>query len=71
MRDLCFDSSGSYLALAGSDVRIYSSVQWDILKVVREHTDIATGVRFAQNAQYFATTSMDRTMRIYSASNIH
>ena len=66
MRDLCFDSSGSYLALAGSDVRIYCSEQWEILKLVREHTAIATGVRFGQHAKYLATTSMDRTLKIYS-----
>ena len=66
MKDLCFDSSGSYLAVAGSDVRVYLCKQWETLKVVREHTAIATGVRFGQHAQYLATTSMDRTLKIYS-----
>ena len=66
MKDLCFDSSGSYLAVAGSDVRVYLCKQWETLKVVSEHTAIATGVRFGQNAKYLASTSMDRTLKIYS-----
>jgi len=66
VKDLCFDSSGSYLAVAGSDVRVYLCKQWEPLKVVSEHTAIATGVRFGQNASYLATTSMDRTLKIYS-----
>ena len=33
VRDLSFDSSGSYLAVAGSDVRVYLCKQWDSLKV--------------------------------------
>ena len=33
VRDLSFDSSGSYLAVAGSDVRVYLCKQWDVLKV--------------------------------------
>ena len=66
MKDICFNSSGSYLAVAGSDVRVYQCKQWEILKVVREHQAISTGVRFGKHAQYLATTSMDRTLKIYS-----
>lgn len=33
VRDLCFDSSGTYLAVAGSDVRVYLCKQWSELKV--------------------------------------
>jgi len=66
VKDLCFDTSGSYLAVAGSDVRVYLCKQWDTLKVMTEHTAIATGVRFGQNATYLASTSMDRTLKMYS-----
>ena len=34
VRDLCFDSSGTYLAVAGSDVRVYLCKQWNELKVI-------------------------------------
>ena len=59
LKDICFNSSGSYLAVAGSDVRVYQCKQWEILKVVREHQAISTGVRFGKHAQYLATTSMN------------
>ena len=97
VRDLSFDSSGSYLAVAGSDVRVYLCKQWTELKVsvatvvlvvnflnlswtswtseqllylfvrqvLSDHTAMATGVRFGQNSQFMASTSMDRTLKIY------
>ena len=84
VRDLSFDSSGTYLAVAGSDVRVYLCKQWDVLKVsyysleacseikhfhfqsLSEHTAQATGVRFGERANYVASTSMDRTLKIYA-----
>ncbi|XP_043279544.1 pre-mRNA-processing factor 19-like [Venturia canescens] len=65
VKDLCFDQSGTYLAVAGSDVRIYLCKQWQELKVLNEHTATATGVRFGKHAQYIASTSMDRTLKLY------
>ncbi|XP_034251820.1 pre-mRNA-processing factor 19 [Thrips palmi] len=66
IKDLCFDQSGTYLALAGTDVRVYLCKQWQELKVFNDHTAMATGVRFGRNAQYLASTSMDRTLKIYA-----
>lgn len=40
--------------------------QWQDLKVFNDHTALATGVRFGKNAQYIASTSMDRTLKLYS-----
>jgi len=68
VRDLCFDSSGTYLAVAGSDVRVYLCKQWNELKVMSEHTAMATGVRFGGNSQFLASTSMDRTLKLYGAA---
>ncbi|XP_059484327.1 pre-mRNA-processing factor 19 isoform X2 [Neocloeon triangulifer] len=65
IKDLCFDQSGTYLAVAGTDIRIYLCKQWQDLKVFNDHTAMATGVRFGQNAQYIASTSMDRTLKLY------
>lgn len=63
--DVSFDHSGTYLAVAGSDVRIYLCKQWTELKVFNDHTAAATGVRFGRNATYIASTSMDRTLKLY------
>ncbi|XP_040568185.1 pre-mRNA-processing factor 19 [Lepeophtheirus salmonis] len=65
VRDLCFDQSGTYLAVAGTDVRIYQCKQWQELRVFNDHTAMATGVRFGKHANYVASTSMDRTLKLY------
>lgn len=65
IKDLCFDQSGTYLAVAGTDVRVYLCKAWQDLKIFNDHTAMATGVRFGRNARYIASTSMDRTLKIY------
>ncbi|ODM87373.1 Pre-mRNA-processing factor 19 [Orchesella cincta] len=40
--DVAFDYSGSYLALAGSDVRVYACKSWNELAIFSEHTATAT-----------------------------
>lgn len=69
VKDLCFDQSGTYLAIAGTDVRIYQCKQWQELQVFSDHTALATGVRFGKNAQYLASTSMDRTLKLYGVED--
>lgn len=64
--DLCFDQSGTYLAIAGTDIRIFLCKQWQELKAFNDHTAMATGVRFGKHAQYLASTSMDRTLKLYA-----
>jgi pre-mRNA-processing factor 19 len=65
VKDLSFDYSGSYLACAGTDVRIYQVKQWDVLKTFDDHTAVATGVRFGNNAKSIVTASMDRSLKFY------
>lgn len=65
VKDLTFDHTGTYLAVAGTDVRVYLCKQWTDLKVFQDHTAAATGVRFGRNASYIASTSMDRTLKLY------
>jgi pre-mRNA-processing factor 19 len=35
------------------------------MKVFNDHTATATGVRFGRHAQWLASTSMDRTLKLY------
>lgn len=65
VHDLSFDQSGTYLAVAGTDVRVYLCKQWDTLRVFPDHTALATGVRFTHRARGIASVSMDRTLKIY------
>lgn len=69
IRDLIFDYSGTYLACGGTDVRIFQVKQWDTLKTLNDHTGIVTGVRFGTNANTLVTTSLDKSLKIYSKEN--
>lgn len=67
VNDLTFDQSGQYLALAGKDVRVYLSKQWDLVATFQDHTAEAMGVRFGHHASFVASVSQDRTLKIYSS----
>lgn len=45
--------------------RVYQAKQWDLLKVFNDHTAVATGIRFGLNANYIASSSMDRSLKLY------
>lgn len=65
VKSLCFDQSGSYLAIAGTDIRIYMCKQWQEIKTFNDHTALATGVRFGYNGAFIASASMDRSLKIF------
>ncbi|KAL7293112.1 hypothetical protein TKK_0013265 [Trichogramma kaykai] len=67
VQDICFDQSGTYLAVCGSDVRIYVCKQWVELKTFNDHTASVTSVRFGKNADFIASSSMDRTFKVYGS----
>jgi len=67
--DLAFDQSGTYLAFIGNDLRIYNSKTWNQVAVFNEHKGVGTGVRFGPSASYIASTSQDRTLKIYGAAS--
>ncbi|CAH8457484.1 unnamed protein product [Schistosoma mattheei] len=63
--DVEFDQSGSYLAVAGTDVRVYLCKQWDQLVSFNAHTAPATGVRFGENATTVISASRDRSVKVF------
>lgn len=67
VKDVFFDQTGNYLAVAGTDVRIYLNKQWDIVKVFTDHTALATGVRFGDLASFICSVSLDRSLKFYSS----
>ncbi|KAG7996612.1 hypothetical protein I3843_01G169500 [Carya illinoinensis] len=66
-----FDNSGCYLAIAGSDIRVYQVAnvksEWNCIKTIPDlsGTGKATCARFGPDAKYMAVGSMDRNLRIF------
>eukprot|EP01018_Ginkgo_biloba_P003557 Gb_29379 [translate_table: standard] len=68
-----FDHSGSYLAVAGSDIRVYqvASVkqEWNSIKTFPDlsGTGKVTRVRFGPDAMYLAVGTSDRNLRVFGS----
>ncbi|DAZ97302.1 TPA: hypothetical protein N0F65_009835 [Lagenidium giganteum] len=67
--DVCYDPSGTHLAVASSSVQILKEVgktEWQIVQTFEDHKAAVTGVQFAPDSSYLASSSMDRSFKIYS-----
>jgi len=65
---LDYDYSGKYLAAAtGNEVRIFSGKSLEHVKTLADHAEVVTGVKFGNDAQFLASTSMDRKLRIWGS----
>jgi pre-mRNA-processing factor 19 len=66
VRSVKFDYSGSYLGIVGSTVHLYGVKSNSLLAQFNEHTDLVTDISFGNDCEYFATTSLDRNLKIFS-----
>jgi len=61
-----FDYSGTYLAVtAGNTVRVYMGKTLNHIATYSDHKGDVTDVAFGNNAQWLASTSMDRTLKVW------
>ncbi|GMF54353.1 unnamed protein product [Phytophthora fragariaefolia] len=64
-----FDASGSHLAVASAQtVQVLKEVSknhWEVVKTFTDHKAAVTGVQFAPDSSFLASTSMDRSLKIY------
>jgi len=67
VNEVVFDGSGRYLGIADSVVRVYQ-VKKNVINTLSAHTSSVTGLRFGPAVSFLASTSMDRTLKFYGAS---
>ncbi|CEG49468.1 mRNA splicing factor [Plasmopara halstedii] len=64
-----FDASGTHLAVASAQsVQVLKEVgknHWEVIKTFNDHKAVVTGVQFAPDSSFLASTSMDRSLKIY------
>jgi pre-mRNA-processing factor 19 len=65
VRSLQFDDSGVYLAVAGSDARVFAGKTLAHVVTFSDHAAPVTGVVFGKDASFVATASIDRTLRVW------
>jgi pre-mRNA-processing factor 19 len=47
---------------------VYHVKTWQLLKQLGDHTAGVTGVAFGADAKYLASSSMDRSMKVFGAA---
>lgn len=68
IHEVHYDASGSHLAVAGSQIQILKEAgktEWQVVKTFEDHKAAVTGVQFAPDSSYLASTSMDRSLKIF------
>ncbi|KAK1935401.1 Pre-mRNA-processing factor 19 2 [Phytophthora citrophthora] len=64
-----FDASGSHLAVASAQsVQVLKEVsknKWEVVKTLNDHKASVTGIQFAPDSSFLASTSMDRSLKLY------
>lgn len=62
-----WDHSGQYLAMAGTDVRVYHYLKktWTHLSTFEDNMAEITAVKFSNKASHLIAAGLDRTIRIY------
>jgi len=69
VHEVHFEYNGTYLGVASSDVRIYKEMgkrNWELVQTFSDHKAAVTGVKIAPELAFVASTSMDRSLKIYS-----
>ncbi|GMF34509.1 unnamed protein product [Phytophthora lilii] len=69
IHSISFDASGSHLAVASAQtiqvLKEVSKNHWEVVKTLSDHKAAVTGVQFAPDSSFLASTSMDRSLKIY------
>jgi len=63
---ISWDFSGSYLAVAGTDIRIFVGKTLNHVTNLTAHTDLVTDIKWGNDAKFLVSTSMDRSVKFWS-----
>ncbi|CAG8628399.1 1194_t:CDS:2 [Funneliformis caledonium] len=66
---VCWDYSGQYLAVGGTDVRIYQAKSWNQLANFTDNTAEVTDMKFGELAKILYVGGLDRTLRFYGVNS--
>jgi len=66
VRHVTFDQSGTYLSVAGGDVRVFKVKEWNEICRYTAHTDDVTSSSWGVLATELMTCSLDRTVKVFS-----
>ncbi|KAF2073525.1 hypothetical protein CYY_005174 [Polysphondylium violaceum] len=73
VKSISFDNSGSYLGVVGTDIHLYNVKGRDhplhsisSFSSHGQHTDLITGISWSNDTSSFATTSLDRSLKVWS-----
>ncbi|CAJ0628934.1 11559_t:CDS:2 [Entrophospora sp. SA101] len=63
-----WDYSGQYIAVCGSDIRIFQSKTWNELIHITENIGEITDMKFGSLAKFLITSGLDRSLRIFGTT---
>jgi len=64
-----WDYSGTYLAVAAEDVRVFMGKALTHVATFNKHTKSVTDVKWGHAAQFLASTSLDRSLKVWGKKN--
>jgi len=66
-----YDPSGKYLAAScGSEIRVFSGRYLEHVQTYDEHTNDVTGLRWGKDSRWLASTSLDRSLKIWGGEQV-
>jgi len=60
-----WDYSGSYLAVTGSDIRVFVGKTLNHIATFTGHQGVVTDAKWGNDAQFLVSTSMDRSVKVW------
>jgi len=60
-----WDYTGTYLAVAADDIRVFSGKALNHIATYNKHTKAVTDVKWGSSAKFLASTSMDRSLKFW------